>query len=347
MGAKARSGREPLIWSSVLRGLELPISEQNLDFDALLESCEIARDDLLHVHGKISLKKYLRFMEQAARTADDPLLGIRMARSCGPETLGALGFLFLSSRTLAAALTDFSGYLNLLQDTTDFRTSQDRRTIAFHYQLYGIPDIDCRQDVEFSIALTSRLIRMFGGPEVSIDELRFRHSPSVPVADYERLMKVKARFNQETNCVMVPAAMGRVRGHAIDSSLAGVLKDFLNAELHRRGHRMTFVDQVRRALLGNRIQVPVTGRENREAPRDLQGNAVQEVEERRQYFRSTRQRSALRNCQKLSGGLRAYRHADRAPLSVSQSRQVSPAPSPVGRTGKGPSQYRKDARAVV
>ena len=197
------SAAEPRIWSSVVRGLQLPITEHNLDFDALLESSGIAPEDLQTVHGKIPLKSYLRFMEHAAVAASDPLLGIRLARSCGPETLGAVGFLFLSSRTLAEAFADFCAYLNLLQDTTDFQFSHDRRHIAFHYQMYGIPDIDCRQDVEFSLALTSRMIRMFGGADIQIEAVSFRHSPSLPVADYERLLKAEARFNQESNLSLI------------------------------------------------------------------------------------------------------------------------------------------------
>ena len=249
---------EPRIWSSVVRGLQLPLVEHNVDYTALLADCDIAEDDLSRVQGKIPLKKYLKFMEHAAVVADDPLLGIRIARSCGPETLGAVGFLFLSSRTLAEALTDFCAYLNLLQDTTDFQFLQDRRTIAFHYQMYGVPDIDCRQDVEFSLALTSRMIRMFGGPEVEIGGISFRHSPSVPVHEYERLLKTETQFNQESNSVVVPAKMARIRGHAFDSSLSSILKDFLDAELAQRGKIKSFLDQVRHVLLGNRISAPVT-----------------------------------------------------------------------------------------
>ncbi len=258
MNQTATATTEPRIWSSVVRGLQLPITEQNLDFAALLDESGISEDDLQKVHGKVPLKSYLRFMEHAAATADDPLLGIRLARSCGPETLGAVGFLFLSSRTLAEALTDFCAYLNLLQDTTDFQFTHDRRHLAFHYQMYGIPDIDCRQDVEFSLALTSRMVRIFGGADVEIEAISFRHSPSVPVSEYERLLKAEARFNQESNSVIVPAAMARVSGHALDSSLSGILKDFLDAELMRRGRIHSFADQIRHVLLGNRIKTPVT-----------------------------------------------------------------------------------------
>lgn len=254
------SATEPRIWSSVVRGLQLPITEQNLDFWQLLADCGIAEDDLQKVHGKIPLRSYLRFMEHAAVVADDPLLGVRLARSCGPETLGAVGFLFLSSRTLAEALADFCAYLNLLQDTTDFQFTHDRRHIAFHYQMYGVPDLDSRQDIEFSLALTSRMIRIFGGADVEIEAISFRHSPSVPVAEYERLLKTEARFNQESNSVIAPGEMARISGHAFDSSLSGILKDFLDAELLRRNRIHSLADQVRHALLGNRIKAPATAR---------------------------------------------------------------------------------------
>lgn len=236
----------------------MPLTEHNIDFQELLGICGIAEKDLTTAQGKVPLKSYLRMMEQAAIIADDPLLGIRLARSCGPETLGAVGFLFLSSRTLSEALSDFCTYLNLLQDTTDFRSRQDRSQLTFTYQMFGVPDVDCRQDVEFSLALTTRLIRMFGGPDLEISSVNFRHSPSVPISEYERVLKVDTRFNQEENSVAVPASMARVRGRALEASLSGVLKDFLDAELRQRGRINSFLDQVRHMLLGNRIAAPVT-----------------------------------------------------------------------------------------
>ena len=249
---------EPRISSSVLRGLRLPLTEQNLDFDELLSECKLSADDVQRSHGKVPMRGYLRFMERAAHKANDPLLGIKLARSTGPESLGAVGFLFLSSRTLTEAISDFCSYLNVLQDTTDFQFTHDRKYIAFHYQLFGVPELDSRQDVEFSLALTSRLIRMFGGPEVDVEAVSFRHSPSVPVGEYERLLKTRVRFNQESNSVFVPAGMARVSSHALDSSLSPILKDFLDAELLRRHRINSFADQVRHVLLGSRISAPVT-----------------------------------------------------------------------------------------
>ncbi len=251
---------EPLIWASVLRGLQLPLAEHNLDFAALLQEVGVEPEDLGRLQGKVPLKSYLRLMERAAEQAGDPLIGARMGRSCGSETLGAVGFLFLSSRTLGEALSDFCAYLNLLQDTTDFRFTQDREHIAFHYQIYGVPDLDCRQDVEFSLALTSRLIRMYAGGNVELASISFRHSPSAPLVEYERLLRSEVRFEQESNTVRLAARTSRISSHNVDSTLASILKDFLDRELEQLGRIRSLQDQVRQALFGNQVAAPVTAR---------------------------------------------------------------------------------------
>ncbi|MFZ9126038.1 MAG: AraC family transcriptional regulator [Steroidobacteraceae bacterium] len=260
MPASARPRVEPLIWASVLRGLQLPLAEHNLDFGTLLAEVGVAPEDLVKLQGKVPLRSYLRLMERAAELANDPLIGARMGRSCGPETLGAVGFLFLSSRTLGEALTDFCAYLNLLQDTTDFRFTQDREHITFNYQIYGVGDLDCRQDVEFSLALTSRLIRMYAGGNVEIGSISFRHSPSAPISEYERLLRTEVRFEQDSNTVRLAARMSRIPSHNVDSTLASILKDFLDKELEQQGLIRSLQDQVRQVLISNQVPGPVTAR---------------------------------------------------------------------------------------
>lgn len=249
---------EPYIWSSVLRGLELPLLEHNVDFSALLADCDVSTADLQAIHGEVPLKKYLRFINSAAEVAGDPLLGARLARSAGPETLGAVGFVFLSSRTLADALTDLCTYMNLLQDATVARLRRDDGHVVWTYQLYHVADIDCRQDVEFSVALTCRLIRMFGGAEAEIEAVSFRHARSTAVGDYERLFKTEIRFNQEENSIILPTGTMKVRGKLFDPSLSGVLKDFLDAELKRKSRVQSLADQIRRIMLDSGLTPPVT-----------------------------------------------------------------------------------------
>ena len=256
--ASRRQAPEPRIWSSVIRGLQLPLVEHNIDPDRLISQCGILTEDLQKPHSEIPLKKYLMFLETAARIAGDPLLGARLARSAGPETLGAIGFLFLSSRTLGEATNNLCHYMNVLQGATHVQLRQTASEITYTYQLIGVSDVDCRQDVEFSLALTCRLIRIFAGADIALNGVSFRHAASAPKMEYERLFKSPVWFDQDTNGVSFPVAFARRQSKLLDHGLARILQDYLDDELERRNRLQTFADQVGRSLLDGSLQAPVT-----------------------------------------------------------------------------------------
>lgn len=257
-GAKPVAAREPRIWSSVVRGLIVPLAEHDIDSAALLDCVGITEGDLQKPHGKIALRKYLQFIDEASIWAEDPLLGLRLARSAGPETLGAIGFLFLASRTLVEALNNICQYINLMQDVTRVTLTHNAQNIIYSYEIFDVESPGMRQDVEFSIALTSRLIRIYGGPAVSLSQVRFRHAAAGPVETYERLLAAPTRFNQPSNSLVVSARLGQLRGNVLDHGLSRILQTFLDSELEKRQRSHSFVDQVRRMLMESSIAPPVT-----------------------------------------------------------------------------------------
>lgn len=258
--ARHAPATEPRIWASVVRGLELPLIEQSLDPDRLYAECGIARADLQKVQGSIPLKKYLSLLEVAARAANDPLLGIRLAQSTGPEALGAIGFLFLSSRNLFEAIDNMCTYINLLQDSTHIQFLKNQTEISFSYQLLHASEVDSRQDVEFSLALVCKLARIYTRQKVEFTAVNFRHSAVAPKADYRRLLNAPAYFEQESNCVQLPASAGQIEGAVPDHGLSRILKEFLDEQLDRRSRMRTFSDQVSDALFSNTIAPPATAK---------------------------------------------------------------------------------------
>ena len=253
-----RNPTEPHIRSSVLRGLQLPFTEHHIDYHALLSDCGLDRREIERQNGEIALKSYLQFMEKAAEVADEPLLGIRLSRSAGPETLGATGFLFLSSPTLMDALTDFCHFMNLIQGTTHVELRVEAEEVIFKYDLFGVAASNCRQDVEFSLALTVRMIQMYGGAQADINSIHFRHSPGAAISEYSRLLRVESRFNQEDNGIHLPLSCMQVRGRLFDPSLSGILRAFLEEELRQKDQIASFSDQVRHTILDSGVAPPVT-----------------------------------------------------------------------------------------
>ncbi|MEM1111729.1 MAG: AraC family transcriptional regulator [Pseudomonadota bacterium] len=249
---------EPLMNASVLRGLRLPITEQHVDYEKLLHQCGLDPREIAKENAEIPFKRYLDFMEAAAEEAGEPLLGIRLSRSAGPETLGAIGFLFLSSPSLLKALSDFCLFLNILQGTTHVELRHEGNEVVFKYDLFSVPDGSCRQDVEFSLALTSRMIQMLAGPDAKISRIHFRHSPGAPISDYARLLRMETRFNQEDNGIYLPASSMQTKGRLFDPSLSQILRNYLEEELRQRDQIRSFADQVRHTILNSGVAPPVT-----------------------------------------------------------------------------------------
>jgi AraC-like DNA-binding protein len=249
---------EPRMWCSVIRGLLLPLTEHNIDPTPLLAECGITENDLRKPHGEVPLKKYLQFFSATAKAANDPLLALRLARTASPETLGALGFLFLSSRTLFEAMSHFCHYMNLLQDTTHVQFYQRPQEFVFTYQLYHVSDSVCRQDVEFSLAHTCRMMRIYAGADIEISAVNFRHSRSAPAREYQNLLRAPVYFEQDTNSIVIPASLAKARSKVIDSSLSGILQDFLDEKLEKHCHVQTFTDRVSRALIDGNLTPPIT-----------------------------------------------------------------------------------------
>jgi len=256
----AECAPEPRIWAAVIRGLELPLAEHDLNFADLLAAAGIAMDEIERAQGGVSLRKYLTFVETAAQAAGDPLLGLRMARSTGPDALGAVGFLFLSSRTLQQALSNLCTYANLMQDGARIQFVSGPRELTCSYHLHRIGDVDCRQDVEFSLGLVCRLIRIYAGPSAEISAVAFRHAPAADRRTYERLLGAPVYFEQDANCISLPARTGQIEGMVLDHSLCAILRDFLDERLERRGRLRTFSDQVDEALYAGAIAPPLTAR---------------------------------------------------------------------------------------
>jgi AraC-like DNA-binding protein len=241
---------EPQIWSSVIRSLAVPLEDMSIDVKSLLYACEISADELEHPHGQVPLSRYLNFLNNSAIAADDTLLSIKLTKSLGPELLGALGFLFLSSRNLYDALKYLSYYQNLLQDSTNMRFVQDGDYYMFTYDLYGMGNIDTRLDVEFSLAYTSRLIKLFSDNKCRSLKLFFRHSPSAELSAYQKILQIPCFFNQQTNAIYIHTDDVFKANIRFDESLHQILIDYLDSDLAKKNTIVTFSEQVGRTILG-------------------------------------------------------------------------------------------------
>lgn len=239
---------EPQIWSSVVRNLQLPLSEMGLDAQRLLQDAGIDERALEHPHGQVPLSRYLHCMNLAASWADDPLIGIKLARMVGPEILGAVGFLFLTARTLVDALSHMCHYQQLFQDSISLQFLRRGDEYHYIYSIYDIHNLDVRQDVEFSLAYTLRLVQLFGNPQAHVVRATFRHAPSAPAHHYDRALGVPCYFHQEVNSLVFQPEGLQERGHRHDPNLEQILTDYLEHDIEEKQGIRSSADLIKQAI---------------------------------------------------------------------------------------------------
>ena len=84
------------------------IIERGIDCYQVMEEVGLRWDRLRDQDAVIPLRKYIQFFEQIAVKANDPYLGLHLSLANGPHSIGAVGFMVMSSPTLHEALASLA-----------------------------------------------------------------------------------------------------------------------------------------------------------------------------------------------------------------------------------------------
>ena len=239
--------------------MQIPLAEHGVDVAMLCRQCGISMEVLDHPHSQIPLSRYLNFLNTALKETNDPLLGIKLGKAIGVELLGALGFLFLVSRTLFDSLSSLSTYQNLLQGSTNMMLIRAKEMYFLTYEIYGMTQFDVHHDVEFSLAYTTQQIKTYTANKVKPTAISFRHSPSATISKYEQLLGIPCYFNQEVNKLHLSAEDITFQGDSFDPNLNQILRDYMDSDLDAKRRLNSFTDQVRSTILGIQPDQNITG----------------------------------------------------------------------------------------
>jgi AraC-like DNA-binding protein len=245
---------EPMISSQTVRALIDRLAEYKLPVPRLLAMADISSVRVADIHDHVPLRSYVRLIELAAGLSGEPLFGLSMSTSAGPETLGALGFLFLSSRTLGDALATLGRYINVVQDATENNVVRQGENTAVTYQIRDDSISPRRHDAEFSIGLMLRLIRSYAGERVTPTEVHLEHAPGAPTRSYERLYGCPVYFRQPTNAVVLPTRDLNVSSAVLSEKLHEILDAQLHETSQGRTTMLSFGEQVAGVLTPSSIR---------------------------------------------------------------------------------------------
>lgn len=249
----AHSMTGPTISVLVLRHVANCLDLIGSNPEPLLTRFRLRRDDLEDAKGTMPLADFLAFFELAAAEVGNPYLGLQAGRLGALNSLGPLGFLFLSAPTLGVAFAGFSSYLATIQDAIRSRFTAREGIATFEYVITDQTLPSRRQDAEFSIALMHNMCRSYVGAEFELIEVRFEHACPGDGRVYRDFFRCNVFFDQDTNAFAFEDRFLDHKGGLIDSGLYPIIEEYLgrrsaNSNGHSGPHKSALHRDVIRLL---------------------------------------------------------------------------------------------------
>ncbi len=230
--------------------------------DAIDEEPDIIFEGLrqfkLHALGKavtrIPLRRYIDLFEWLSIELKRPFLGLELAQLGGPETLGAIGYMFLGSPNLEAALRNLSQYLLSVQENSRLYVEIDGEYTFVHYGILDNRITTRRQDSEYSIALTWKIIQKYTAYTCRLTMVEFEHDrPGESDGPYRRIFGAPVLFRRRDNRLHFRTEHLRSKSRAGDPNLYPILETYVQELIARMSHIESFTDQVNSHLTHDSI----------------------------------------------------------------------------------------------
>ena len=195
---------------------------------------------------RVPLRRYFDLFEWLAAELHRPYLGLELSQRGGPETLGAIGYMFLGSRTLEMALQNLSHYLLAVQDASRLMLEIDGE---YAYYQYGILDnriTHRRQDAEYSFGYTWQLMQQFSGNACRLTMVEFEHERPEDAGEgpYRRIFGAPVIFRRRSNRLHFRTEQLSTPSRSGDPHLYPILEAQIREMVSRMARIESFADQV-------------------------------------------------------------------------------------------------------
>lgn len=230
----------------VLLSLYNDLVAHRAPFDRALSLFGVGLDELKNFHAHISLRRYVAILEWLANELKDPWLALKASQRAGPDALGALGYLFLSSGNVETAVQSLSRYLEAVQMSSRIEISTSRSLVRIRYRIVDESIAPRRQDSEYSLGLMWRYARLLSRNQCQLSQVTFEHeAPRGPATVARRIFGAPVLFGMEANELVLPLPHYRQwHKELLDPHLFPILEEHIASTVSRRRAPATFCELV-------------------------------------------------------------------------------------------------------
>lgn len=212
--------------------------------------------------SRISLRRYVALFEWLADALQRPYLGLELAERGGPETLGAVSYMFMGSRDLETALRNLGHYLLAVQEGSRFYLEVDGEYAFVDYSVLDNRISRRRQDSEYSLGYTWRLMQLFSANSCRLTMVEFEHEQYKKAdAPFRRVFHAPVLFRRRANRLHFRTDLLQTRSRSGDPFLFPILEAHVQASIAEVARIESFADQVRAQLTHEALAQSLRARE--------------------------------------------------------------------------------------
>jgi len=156
-------------------------------------------DHFTDIPDLVSLKEFVNSVELAKEFSQDPLFAIKAGAEQSVGDFSTLAQLAFFSRDLQQVIDLYCKYLAAFNPgfPTRIEKTDHISELPIVNKYFSVEEAAAL--MEFRIAACLRMIRVvtFNFAKDVVDHVKFPHSPTAPIEEYEKLLNTKVLFNQE------------------------------------------------------------------------------------------------------------------------------------------------------
>jgi AraC-like DNA-binding protein len=185
---------------------------------------------------RLDASAQVMFVQLAAETIGDDLLGFHLAQSFDLREFGLLHYVLASSETLGAALQRAERFVSITNEGIVLECLRCDE-LAFRADYFGLTRHSDRQQMEFMMTALVRVFRQLTNRDVSPTRVCFAHLRSRGVGEFDRYFCCTTKFGARTDEVVLPPFARELPIVSADPYLSDILIQHAEVALALRSAR--------------------------------------------------------------------------------------------------------------
>lgn len=210
--------RDYHIRTSALHQIDTLFSLHHQSVSTLLAPYQLSDESLTSERQTMPVTSFVTLVNQAAAQLHMPDFGMQLGKIQNFEMLGPLGVVLENCHTARDAANVLSA-LMMFHNQSEYWDFQEypSATVIQRYDMVG-HTLDVRQYRELAVSACFHLCRRLLGQHFHPTAIHFAHAPMAEPQVYEAVFGVPVRFNQDGECIILPADVLNVPiAHYIDA----------------------------------------------------------------------------------------------------------------------------------